>query len=110
MPRKWTPEQKARQAEAIRRWKPWERSTGPKTAAGKARCKINAYKNGMHSAAMVEIKRVLRLQAKYLRGITEGLSSAMPLVPEPPERTIKAPWKNKAPPHPLKTPERTIKE
>ena len=31
----WTPERKARQAELIRSWKPWERSTGPRTAQGK---------------------------------------------------------------------------
>ena len=27
----WTPERKARQSELIRKWKPWERSTGPKS-------------------------------------------------------------------------------
>lgn len=35
----WTPERRARQAEAIRRWQPWARSTGPRTAEGKARAK-----------------------------------------------------------------------
>ncbi len=42
----WTPERRARQAQAIRRWKPWERSTGPATAEGKARSKMNGYKGG----------------------------------------------------------------
>ena len=42
----WTPERRARQAEAIRRWKPWEQSTGPKTVEGKARTKMNAYRGG----------------------------------------------------------------
>ena len=32
----WTPERKARQAELIRNWKPWERSTGPRTAVVRA--------------------------------------------------------------------------
>ena len=32
----WTPERRARQAELIRQWRPWEKSTGPKTEAGKA--------------------------------------------------------------------------
>jgi hypothetical protein len=32
----WTKERRARQAELIRTWKPWTRSTGPRTAAGKA--------------------------------------------------------------------------
>jgi len=40
----WTPERRARQAEAIRRWKPWEKSTGPVTAAGKRRAAKNAAK------------------------------------------------------------------
>ena len=33
----WTKERRARQAELIRTWKPWKRSTGPRTPAGKAR-------------------------------------------------------------------------
>ncbi|KXW57525.1 hypothetical protein FEMY_19490 [Ferrovum myxofaciens] len=37
----WTPERKARQSALIRAWKPWERSTGPKTAAGKAESSKN---------------------------------------------------------------------
>lgn len=32
----WTPERRARQAALIRSWKPWEKSTGPTTEAGKA--------------------------------------------------------------------------
>lgn len=42
----WTPERRARQAEAIRRWKPWEQSTGPRTADGKAVAKMNGYRGG----------------------------------------------------------------
>lgn len=38
----WTPERRAKQAEAIRRWKPWEKSTGPRTPEGKARSSRNA--------------------------------------------------------------------
>ena len=36
MGRRWTDEQKARQAALIRSWRPWERSTGPRTPQGKA--------------------------------------------------------------------------
>ncbi|WP_079668503.1 hypothetical protein [Thiomonas arsenitoxydans] len=46
MPR-WTDEARAKQAEAIRRWKPWERSTGPRTAAGKARASANSLTHGI---------------------------------------------------------------
>lgn len=42
----WTPERRQRQAEQIRRWKPWEQSTGPKTAEGKARVSRNAWQGG----------------------------------------------------------------
>jgi hypothetical protein len=40
----WTPERRAKQAEAIRGWRPWTRSTGPKTPAGKAISARNASK------------------------------------------------------------------
>lgn len=42
----WTTERRAQQAEAIRRWKPWEASTGPRTAEGKRRASRNAWKGG----------------------------------------------------------------
>ena len=41
------PERRARQAKAIRRWQPWTRSTGPRTAAGKARSSMNRYRGGV---------------------------------------------------------------
>ena len=61
----WTPERRARQAEAIRRWKPWERSTGPKTEEGKARSAMRGDKGGNHPL-LRELGRILRLQAKEL--------------------------------------------
>jgi hypothetical protein len=42
--RKWTDEQKAAQSTAIHNWKPWQHSTGPKTAEGKAISSINAHR------------------------------------------------------------------
>ena len=44
--RNWTVEQRLRQSEAIRRWKPWEASTGAKTTHGKAISSKNATKTG----------------------------------------------------------------
>jgi len=55
-----TPEHRARQSETIRRWRPWEQSTGPKTEAGKRRSAMRAYKGG--------IRPKLREIAKALRG------------------------------------------
>lgn len=40
--RKWNQEQKDMQAEKIRQWRPWEKSTGPKTVEGKAVSAMNA--------------------------------------------------------------------
>ncbi len=37
----WTDERRAKQREAIHRWKPWENSTGPKTEEGKAQSAAN---------------------------------------------------------------------
>ena len=48
MPR-WTDEARARQAELIRAWRPWEQSTGPRTDEGKAKSAQNAYVHGAYS-------------------------------------------------------------
>ena len=42
----WTPERRKRQSEAIRRWKPWNQSTGPKSPEGKAVVSGNAWTGG----------------------------------------------------------------
>jgi hypothetical protein len=57
----WTPERKAQQAAQIRRWKPWEKSSGPKTTEGKARVARNLYKGGEREK-MRELSRLLRAQ------------------------------------------------
>ena len=61
----WTPERRARQAELIRRWRPWEKSTGPKTEAGKATASQNAYKGGTWQL-LRDLSRVLREQNRRL--------------------------------------------
>jgi hypothetical protein len=53
----WAAERKARQAALIQGWKPWERSTGPKTTEGKTRVARNAYKGGIR----VELRALARL-------------------------------------------------
>ena len=55
----WTPQRRARQAQAIRRWRPWEHSTGPRTADGKARSARNAYTGG-HWRRERELFKTLR--------------------------------------------------
>jgi hypothetical protein len=46
----WTQERRAQQASRLHSLKPWMRSTGPRTAAGKARSARNAYKGGVRAA------------------------------------------------------------
>ena len=64
----WTPERRARQAALIRRWQPWLRSTGPKTAAGKARVARNPLRHGQRSRAWIlrakRIRQAIRLCAQ----------------------------------------------
>lgn len=59
MGREWTDEERERQAEAIRRWAPWNQSTGPRTADGKARASRNAYKGG--------VRQQMRMLGRALR-------------------------------------------
>lgn len=49
--RKWTEAERMRQAEIIRRAKPWKKSTGPRTQAGKEKSKMNAYQDGTYTLA-----------------------------------------------------------
>jgi len=61
----WTPERRARQAELIRTWQPWEQATGPRTTAGKAVVSRNADKGG-EWRRLRELSRVLREQRRRL--------------------------------------------
>ena len=71
----WTPERRARQAEAIRRWQPWTRSTGPRTAPGKARAAANGLMNPQHPgmrSILRELRRALREQRDALSHLRDG--------------------------------------
>ncbi len=57
MAKGWTEERKKRQAEIIRRTRPWEKSTGPRTAKGKKLSSKNAMKHGLRSREMTDLKR-----------------------------------------------------
>lgn len=59
----WTPERRAKQAEAIRRWKPWNKSTGPRSPEGKAQSSRNADRG---IAAMEARMLEARLQVRSL--------------------------------------------
>lgn len=72
MDNSWTNARRARQAKLIQRWRPWERSTGPRTNRGKARAARNALKHGERSAAAIAFTRQLR---RYLRAVAEATVS-----------------------------------
>ena len=61
-------------AELIRRWKPWERSTGPKSPAGKAKVSRTADKGGSWQF-MSEIRRLLRKQDQTRRQLVEQITA-----------------------------------
>ena len=63
----WTLERRARQAERIREWRPWEQSSGPKTEAGKAAVARNPWKGGTRQV-LRDLARALDEQRKGLDG------------------------------------------
>lgn len=54
-----TLEHRKLRAELIRRWKPWEQSTGPLTEEGKVKSAANSRKHGSRSKAAIEEMRWL---------------------------------------------------
>jgi len=56
-----TPEHREQRRKMIQQWKPWEKSTGPRTQEGKQRSAKRGYK-GAQRELMRELARVLREQ------------------------------------------------
>jgi hypothetical protein len=69
----WTPQRRARQSAAIAIWRPWERSTGPKTAEGKARSSRNADRGGQREKLRAELhlfrEMIRELEAEQREGL-----------------------------------------
>ena len=65
-----TAEHRRLRAALIQGWKPWEKSTGPKSAAGKAKSSQNAYK-GATRAILRDLRRALRAQDEARQRIVE---------------------------------------
>jgi hypothetical protein len=64
----WTEERRKKQAESIRKHKPWEHATGPKTKKGKARSRYNALVTGQYAARpeLGAIPRALAAQREFM--------------------------------------------
>ena len=56
----WTEEERTRQANRIRKLKPWQNSTGPCTEAGKQRSSQNAVKHGAYSGDLEKAQKLVR--------------------------------------------------
>jgi len=67
MAKGWTEARRRAQAERCRANRPWEHSTGPKSAAGKARSALNAYKHGGDAAYKALIKEMLHHNREFLK-------------------------------------------
>ena len=56
---RWTDEARVKQAEQIKEWKPWLKSTGPKTEEGKSASSMNALKGGAYSSDIKQLKATI---------------------------------------------------
>jgi hypothetical protein len=76
--RQWTAAQRAERAVLIRSTQPWLRSTGPRTLAGKARSRTNAFKGAERPLARVlarELNEVLARQLALLGEVHAAMSA-----------------------------------
>ena len=76
--RKWTEEQRARQAEAIRRWAPWLKSTGPRTRIGKLISSKNAMDMGFYCRAHLVFNALMRRHASFCARVRALAASDFP--------------------------------
>ena len=72
----WTPERRAKQAELINRWRPWERATGPKSVEGKKKVATNAWTGG-HRAQLRELTKMVNTEIRQSRElVSDAIDSA----------------------------------
>lgn len=64
----WTVERRERQSKLIREWKPWEKSTGPKSPEGRKRVSGNAWKGG-HRAQIRELSKLVNAEIQASRDL-----------------------------------------
>jgi hypothetical protein len=69
----WTPERRARQAALIHTWRCWERSTGPRTTAGKAVSAQNVIIGQERKAReLAQARRELKAAMAKIQALTAG--------------------------------------
>ena len=67
----WTPERRARQAELIRTWQPWAKSTGPRSPEGRQRVSRNAWTGG-HRAQLRELSKLVNAEVRAARELVSS--------------------------------------
>jgi hypothetical protein len=69
-----TPEHRRLRAELIKRWRPWEKSTGPKSREGKAIVAQNGFRGNPRETlkAAREIERLISEDGLYFVSATRG--------------------------------------
>lgn len=70
----WTIERRKRQSELIYQWRPWEKSTGPKSSEGKRRSAMRAMNTGEYSAETRELRAIIAAQGRLLRDVKNRAS------------------------------------
>ncbi len=68
----WTLERRKRQAELIRQWAPWAKSTGPKSEEGKAAVSRNGWRGG-HRQQLRELSKMVNAEVRQARELVERL-------------------------------------
>ena len=71
----WTPARRARQAELIRTWRPWAKSTGPRTPDGKAKASRNAYQDG-HWLMLRELSRQVNAEIEAGQELVNAIAGS----------------------------------
>ena len=74
--RKWTNLQRKTQSRAIKRWKPWQYSTGPITVQGKATSSKNSFMGGCNS---IWVRRLRQMERDMRRSKSATISATRKL-------------------------------
>lgn len=72
----WTDERRKRQSILIHTWKPFNKSTGPRTPEGKYRSSLNALKHGVRGKFIRDITALLKQYVDTnIRCVTDARAS-----------------------------------